>query len=125
MHSSYVKVCVVSLPRMVYSKHLKLMENVVIDLEKVVSVYSGKSGMCCCGCSGKHTYASKYNDRGKEIRGYDISENEVSDTIVKRHVNTIMKLGGEFSNGVYWAETPTRRLIAYMENGYTPTKETN
>ena len=22
--------------------------------EKITSVYSGKNGKCCCGCSGKH-----------------------------------------------------------------------
>jgi acyl-CoA hydrolase len=29
-----------------------------IDITKVTSVYSGKDGKCCCGCSGKHYEAS-------------------------------------------------------------------
>lgn len=97
----------------------------MIDLEKVVSVYSGKAGECCCGCSGKHTYASKYKNQGAFLRGYDFSENEISDAIVKRHVNTIMKLGGQYQDNVWFVRTPTRYYVAYMENGYTPTKGTN
>lgn len=27
----------------------------MIDIEKVKSVYVGKSGSCCCGCSGRHS----------------------------------------------------------------------
>jgi len=31
-----------------------------IKIETVASVYSGKAGRCCCGCSGNHRYASAH-----------------------------------------------------------------
>ena len=48
-----------------------------VEVDKVVSVYSGRAHKCCCGCSGKHTYASEYAPYGKEIRGYPIDADEV------------------------------------------------
>lgn len=63
-----------------------------IDINKVQSVYSGKNGRCCCGCAGKHTYASKYKKVGSRDRGYVVQPEEVSDRTVKLIVNKMNKL---------------------------------
>ncbi len=81
----------------------------VIDISKVVSVYSGRPG-CACGCRGKHTYASAHAT--KAGRG-----GQVSDRVVKRIVNTVQKLGPQVDDlpQLVWAETPTRSYIIYFE----------
>lgn len=60
-----------------------------IDITKVISVYSGKNGHCCCGCSGKHYYALKHVAAASKGRGYEVTPNEVSDRMVKKVVNII------------------------------------
>ena len=52
-------------------------------MQKVFKVYSGKSGKCMCGCSGKWTYASDAVEYGSKDRGYEVYEDEVSDRSVK------------------------------------------
>ena len=51
-------------------------------LTDVVSVYSGKAGKCCCGCSGKHR-ASAHRQVAAKSRGYAVDDDEVSDRSVK------------------------------------------
>lgn len=63
----------------------------LVELENVASVYSGKNGRCCCGCAGKHTYASKFKDYSSEERGYKVTDDEVNDRTVKTIVNRINK----------------------------------
>ena len=60
-----------------------------IDVNNVIRVYNGKANRCCCGCSGKHNYASAARGKGKEIRGYEIGEEEISDRAVLLAVNKI------------------------------------
>lgn len=54
------------------------------DRARVMSVYSGKDGMCCCGCSGKHYYASGMVDVAGKDRGYAVAPDEVSDRMVAK-----------------------------------------
>lgn len=63
-----------------------------INIENVSSVYSGKDGKCCCGCSGKHTYASAHVKWASKHRGYKVEADEVSDRSVKTIVNKINRL---------------------------------
>jgi len=72
----------------------------VVDVDDVISVYSGKTGACCCGCSGKHSYASKYRARGG-ARGY-MQDSDISDLTVKRIVGKI--------NRSYMSEPQTTSL---------------
>jgi hypothetical protein len=65
------------------------MEERMIKLENVASVYSGIDGRCCCGCSGKHTYASAHQAWGSKNRGYKVEDDQVSDRTVKMVVNKI------------------------------------
>lgn len=63
------------------------------DINTVQSVYSGKANSCCCGCCGKHYYASKHVVAAGKNRGYEVTPDEVNDRMVKRVVNII--------NGIY------------------------
>lgn len=59
------------------------------DIDDIQSVYSGIDGKCCCGCSGKHYYASAQAHRGNDIRGYAIDADEVSDRAIRRVWNIL------------------------------------
>lgn len=77
---------------MPFSQENKPVAPPKVDINKVMSVYSGKDGACCCGCSGKHTYASKHVDIASKHRGYKVMEDEVNDKVVKMIVNKINKV---------------------------------
>ncbi len=93
--------------------------NLEISLSDVQSVYSGKPG-CCCGCRGKHTYASAQRVEASKARGYEVTSDEVSDRVVKQHVKKIIALAasGEATistTPVYVCATlPERIYIAYF-----------
>lgn len=70
-----------------------------IQIEDVVSVYSGRPG-CCCGCRGKHTYRSSTREEGTKLRGYKVWDKEVSDRTVARIVNKVNK--DPATVGEYW-----------------------
>lgn len=61
-----------------------------LDFDNVLSVYSGKDGHCCCGCSGKHYYRSNYREEAGKVRGYEVSDDEVSDKMVRKIWNIVM-----------------------------------
>lgn len=69
------------------------------SVEDVLSVYSGKDGKCCCGCSGKHTYGTHRLQEVAKSRGYSISDDEVNDREVKRILNIVRKSDDSFSIG--------------------------
>lgn len=60
-----------------------------IDRSKVISVYSGINGKCCCGCSGKHYYASTKVEEGTKKRGYQVTFDEINDNMITRICNLI------------------------------------
>lgn len=62
-----------------------------VKLEDVSSVYSGINGRCCCGCSGKHTYASAHREWASKHRGYAVTDEDINDRTVKMLVNKINK----------------------------------
>jgi hypothetical protein len=53
-------------------------------LASVKSVYVGKAGKCCCGCSGKYAYAAAHQAAASEARGYAATDDEVNDREVRR-----------------------------------------
>lgn len=90
-----------------------------LKLENVSSVYSGKLGSCCCGCSGKHSYASAHRLWATKNRGYKVLDAEVSDRSVKTIVGKINKAlhegkAGEITPEYYSAEVGQRLYIAYL-----------
>ena len=44
-----------------------MMNDNSIDVANVVSVYSGRDGKCCCGCSGTHYQAAERPDMVRRI----------------------------------------------------------
>jgi hypothetical protein len=62
-----------------------------LTTDDIISVYSGRNGACCCGCSGTHWYNSKYKALGSKSRGYAVKDEEVNDRQVKRILNIIKK----------------------------------
>jgi len=69
-----------------------------VTLENVYSAYNGKIG-CMCGCNGDYAYASKHKEFASSNRGYGVSEDEISDSKVKRRFNAMHKIEGEFIVG--------------------------
>lgn len=57
--------------------------------DDVMSVYSGKVNMCCCGCAGNHRYNSKYREIAGVDRGYDVTDEDINDRQVKKVLNLI------------------------------------
>lgn len=77
-----------------------------LSLAAIESVYYGKAGCCCCGCSGTYRYASAFS------AGH---ENIVSDVQVKRVVALLRKAPNvEIGDGYFSADIGSRRYIAYL-----------
>ena len=85
-----------------------------MSTDDVLSVYSGRPG-CCCGCKGKHRYNSKYQDVASVDRGYNVDDDEVNDTQVKKILNLIKNNESIVEdNGDHIAlQTETRLYIVY------------
>lgn len=89
-----------------------------IELEKVASVYSGKSDKCCCGCSGKHTYASAHKEWASSHRGYAVMDEEVNDRVVRLHVakiNNHLNETEDLGECVSWDNGEGRVYVAYLK----------
>jgi hypothetical protein len=65
-------------------KHADVHDIIMLDRDKIASVYSGKAGRCCCGCAGKHFTASQHRSWEGRNRGYKVRDEEVSDRMVKK-----------------------------------------
>lgn len=87
-----------------------------VDVTKVMSVYRGKAGNCCCGCSGRHSYASAHVAAASKNRGYEVASDEVSDRRVQNVVNDI----NDHPSDIQWEadfaslEINGRLLVAYF-----------
>jgi hypothetical protein len=89
-----------------------------VDVSKVQSVYSGRDGRCCCGCSGTHKTASAFRAAHSKSRGYPVRDEEVSDRSVKLICNKINAAGGgEECSNHYFAVVGDRLYIAYKAEG--------
>lgn len=87
-----------------------------LTLDNVASAYSGKVGRCCCGCSGKHTYASALRAEASKSRGYEVRDEEVNDRTVKIIFNKVMKNGFKKITDTYYSyETDTRLYVVYLK----------
>ena len=88
-----------------------------VNKDQVLSVYSGAHG-CACGCLGNHRYRAdaKLRALAAERRGYEISDDEVSERSVSFVVNKINKnwADAEVSGDMVVFETETRVYIAYL-----------
>lgn len=92
-----------------------------LTTDKVYSVYSGRPG-CCCGCRGKHTYASRHRDWASRNRGYPVRDEEVNDRTVTLIVNKINKAGSihptfvDVKPGYYFMDIGSRYYVAYVRD---------
>jgi len=96
----------------------------LINVHDVMRVYSGTANRCCCGCSGKHTTASRFRELNGKRRGYPVDDDEVSDRSVKIIVGKINKAimnggclpGGnvELGEGYICEDDGHRWRIAYL-----------
>lgn len=97
-----------------------------IDKSTIRSVYSGRAGKCCCGCSGNHRYASKYREESGKTRGYPLLDEDVSDrsvSIIVNRLNRLIAAGddvrespglrSEKGDTYFSYETEHRLIIAY------------
>jgi hypothetical protein len=66
-------------------------EVLAIELSNIESVYSGKAGLCACGCAGKYTFGTLHRELAQKRRGYSVDDDEVSDRTVKLVLNKIKK----------------------------------
>ena len=87
----------------------------MIDINTIISVYSGKPG-CACGCRGKHTTAKAYQNLRSKNRGYEVTDDECNDRTVSLIVNKMNKQFDECIKGDnnYSLELPNRLYIAYF-----------
>jgi len=91
-------------------------------LAEIKSVYSGKDGKCCCGCAGKYYYAKAHQQAGGKGRGYAVSDDEVSDTMVKNVYGIIMQAitdgKAEYGGNNISTIVGTRLYIIYPTDAY-------
>ena len=66
-----------------------LLENLMP--QDLFSVYSGKNGRCCCGCSGKHTYLTVNRVAAGLNRGYKVDDDELGDRTVKNVLRRLQR----------------------------------
>jgi hypothetical protein len=85
--------------------------------EDLVSVYNGKIGACCCGCSGVHTYMDAAE--GAAARGYAVRPEEVNPAEVGRILRKIQTHAAQATiddgrdQPLWWVELGRRWYIAY------------
>lgn len=84
--------------------------------KEIIQVYSGISNRCCCGCSGKHRYASKYRAWSSKHRGYSVKDEEVSDRSVKIITNKVLNSPDVQHEGNHsFVDNGRRILIVYYK----------
>lgn len=91
-------------------------------IEQVMSVYSGKDNCCCCGCAGKHYYASEHMKAASRRRGYAVDESEVSDKMVTKVFNMVAKAITEDIDSVSVSSRPTASKLPVCHSISTGTR---
>ena len=83
----------------------------------IVSVYSGIDGRCCCGCAGKHRYASEHREYSSKYRGYSVTDEDVSDRSVKIISNKVLNHKDSEHNGDHSSLVSGNRvLVVYYKD---------
>ena len=89
-----------------------------VSIDKVLSVYSGIDGKCCCGCSGKHSYSESTRKLASKDRGYEVTDDEINEKMV----NKVMKIINEAESVEYGGNNIStvvgqRLYIVYLKPG--------
>ena len=79
----------------------------IADVTQVRSVYSGLSGRCSCGCNGKYTYASQYRTDSEKRLGYQLTDDQINDRVVKMIFNRVAKNPDHIDENI----------LSYFDNG--------
>ena len=88
----------------------------LITHKDIVSVYSGLAGRCCCGCVGKHSYASAHSEWAGKNRGYAVNGDAINDRSVKIISNKVLKNPNvEHEDDHSHVEIGNRLLIVYYK----------
>lgn len=90
-----------------------------VTVEQVMSVYSGRAGKCCCGCAGKHSYSSANRNAGTKHRGYEVTDDEVSDRSIALTLNKMKKNAAQVEDScdMFSVELGSRLHIVYLLPG--------
>ena len=87
----------------------------MFDLRKVYKVYSGRAGFCMCGCAGKYKVSTALREEANRDRGYDYSDDDVSDVTVRRTVGKILSAADPVFEGNHvYAVIGKRIHVAYF-----------
>jgi len=85
----------------------------MLDISKVYKVYSGRAGMCCCGCSGKYATATAHKEFADQDRGYVVDD--VNDVTVRKVVGKILSADRPVDEGPHvYAVVGKRMYVAYV-----------
>jgi hypothetical protein len=87
-----------------------------IALKDVASVYVGRAGRCCCGCSGRHRYAVAHRKASSKRRGYAVDNDEINDRQVKKVVGILEAnpAAVDIHNGFISLEQGDKMYVAYF-----------
>ena len=78
----------------------------------VYKVYSGKSGRCACGCSGKYSYTAQ--GAVEQSPGYDVTDS-INERSVKIIANKVLRNPNKVIDGnLAYVEQNGRVLVAYF-----------
>lgn len=83
----------------------------------VLTVYSGRAGKCCCGCSGKHYVNPDYRAEAAEEQGYAVDDEDCSKGMITRVLNILRNAPIDqldVSPNYVAFETDTRLSVAYL-----------
>lgn len=104
--------------------------NTQFKLENVRSVYSGVVGKCMCGCCGKHSYAEAHRAEASKDRGWQVSDEQVSDRSVRTIANKVRSLIEQgtaplVADDGSWlgVDTATRSYVLYFTNSHPLAQE--
>ena len=93
-----------------------------IDLSKILTVYSGKTG-CMCGCLGKYRVPSANVELAGQVRGYAYEPEDVSDRSVKIIAGKVLNHPNvRFVDNCAYVDENGRTKAVYFVDGYTPVK---
>lgn len=82
-------------------------------LERVYKVYSGKVGVCMCGCAGKYSYTAEGAEQHNP--GYDVSD-VVNERSVKIIAGKVLRDPNKiFEDNCVYVTKGDRILVAYFD----------
>jgi hypothetical protein len=84
-----------------------------MDISNITRVYNGKIG-CMCGCLGKYTVNPEYREQVGRERGYDVSDDEVSERTIKIIAKKVLSNPDVVYEGNYAFVRNNRMQVVYF-----------